>query len=62
MVHGILMARVPLRAVDDLVQDVFLIALRRLTTLRDAASFGAWLAAIARNRAKDYHRFPLASY
>jgi RNA polymerase sigma-70 factor (ECF subfamily) len=56
MVHGILMARVPLGEVDDLVQDVFVMALRRLSSLRDAARFGGWLAAIARNRANDYHR------
>lgn len=56
MVHGILLARVPLREVDDLVQDVFLIVLPRLHTLRDAKRFGAWLAAITRNRANDYHR------
>ena len=56
MVHGILMARVPPGQVDDLVQDVFLVALRRLSTLRDISRFGAWLAAIARNRANDYHR------
>lgn len=56
MVHGILLARVPLSEVDDLVQDVFLRALPRLHTLRDATRFGAWLAAITRNRANDYHR------
>jgi RNA polymerase sigma-70 factor, ECF subfamily len=56
MVHGILLARVPFSEVDDLVQDVFLRALPRLHTLRDASRFGAWLAAIARNRANDYHR------
>jgi RNA polymerase sigma-70 factor, ECF subfamily len=56
MVHGILLARVPLRDVDDLVHDVFLLALPRLDSLRDVARFGAWLAAIARNRANDYHR------
>jgi RNA polymerase sigma-70 factor, ECF subfamily len=56
MVHGILLARVPLRDVDDLVHDTFLQALRRLHTLRDRARFGAWLAVIARNRANDYHR------
>jgi RNA polymerase sigma-70 factor (ECF subfamily) len=56
MVHGLLLARVPYGAVDDLVQDVFLQALGRLRSLRDAASFGAWIAAIARNRAHDYHR------
>ena len=56
MVHGILLARVPLTDVDDLVQDVFLLALPRLHSLRDITRFGAWLAAIARNRAHDYHR------
>lgn len=56
MVHGILLARVPLNEVDDLVQDVFLLALPRLHSLRHATRFGGWLAAIARNRANDYHR------
>jgi RNA polymerase sigma-70 factor, ECF subfamily len=56
MVHGILLARVPYREVDDLVQDVFLVALRRLSTLRDSAAFGGWLAMITRNRAIDFHR------
>jgi len=56
MVHGILLARVPYREVDDLVQDVFLAALRRLDTLRDSAAFGGWLAMITRNRAIDFHR------
>lgn len=56
MVHGVLLAKVPVGEVDDLVQDVFLLALRRLSTLREAGSFGAWLAAIARNLANDYHR------
>ena len=42
--------------VDDLVQDVFLLAMRRLPTLREAGAFGGWLAMIARNRATDYHR------
>lgn len=56
MVHGILLARVPPREVDDLVQEVFLSALRQLHTLRDIARFGAWLATITRNRANDYYR------
>ena len=56
LVHGILLARVPRSEVDDLVQDVFLLALRRVETLRDATAFGAWLSMIARNRANDYHR------
>ena len=56
MVHGILMARVPRFEVDDLVQDVFIQAMSRIPSLRDPAAFPGWLAAIARNRAYDWHR------
>jgi RNA polymerase sigma-70 factor (ECF subfamily) len=56
MVHGILLARVPRSEVDDLVQDVFVQALRQISALRDDGAFGGWLAMIARNRAYDYHR------
>lgn len=56
LVHGILLARVPRSEVEDLVQEIFLHALRKLHTLRDAGSFGPWLAMIARNRAMDFHR------
>jgi RNA polymerase sigma-70 factor (ECF subfamily) len=56
MVHGILLARVPWSEVDDLVQDVFVNAFKKLNTLRDSAAFGAWVAMIARNRAMDFHR------
>jgi RNA polymerase sigma-70 factor (ECF subfamily) len=56
LVHGILLARVPRIEVDDLVQDIFLHAFKKLHTLRDAAAFGPWIAMIARNRAVDFHR------
>lgn len=56
LVHGLLLARVDRAEVEDLVQDVFLIAWRRLDRLRDPAAFGGWLATIARNRATDFHR------
>jgi RNA polymerase sigma-70 factor (ECF subfamily) len=56
MVHGVLLARVPRDEVDDLVQDIFLHALKKLHTLRDAAAFGPWIAMIARNRAMDFYR------
>lgn len=59
MVHGLVLARVPHRDVDDIVQDVFLAAFERLPSLREPAAFGGWLAAIARNRAVDYHRSSL---
>ena len=56
LVHGILLARVPRDEVDDLVQDIFLHAFRKLNTLRDPEAFGPWIAMIARNRAIDFHR------
>jgi RNA polymerase sigma-70 factor (ECF subfamily) len=56
MIHGLLLARVPRTDVDDLVQDVFLAAWNRLGRLREPSAFGGWLAAIARNRAIDFHR------
>jgi RNA polymerase sigma-70 factor (ECF subfamily) len=56
LVHGILLARVPRPEVDDLVQDIFLHAFKKLHTLRDGSAFGPWIAMIARNRAVDFHR------
>jgi RNA polymerase sigma-70 factor (ECF subfamily) len=56
LVHGILLARVPRLEVEDLVQDIFLHAYRKLHTLRNTAAFGPWIAMIARNRAMDFHR------
>src|SRR5215813_10414635 len=56
LVHGILLARVPRAEVDDLVQDIFLHAYKKLHTLRDSSAFGPWIAMIARNRAVDYYR------
>ena len=58
MVHGVLLAHVPYAEVDDLLHDVFLIALRRLDSLREPTAFAGWLLAIARNRANDFHRRP----
>src|SRR5215813_86155 len=54
LVHAVLLARVPRRDVDDLVQEVFIAAYVRIGELRDPAAFGGWIAAIARNRAVDY--------
>jgi len=56
MVHGILVARVPPQAAEDLLHDVFVSALERLGGLRSARAFRGWLIAIARNRAVDYFR------
>ncbi len=56
MVHGMLLARVGLNEADDLVQDVFLHAMRKLPTLRDSAAFGPWLATMTRNLALHFFR------
>ncbi len=55
-VHGMLLARVGLNDADDLVQEVFLHAMRKLPTLRDGAAFGPWLATITRNFAIQFLR------
>lgn len=56
LIHGVLLSRVPADDVDDLVQDVFLTAWQRLSSLRDATAFSPWLVRIARNRAVDHLR------
>jgi RNA polymerase sigma-70 factor (ECF subfamily) len=56
MVHGILLARVPQIVAEDLVQDVFLAAMKQLHGLRTGAAFRGWLVTIARHRATDYFR------
>jgi RNA polymerase sigma-70 factor (ECF subfamily) len=56
VVHAVLLATMPRSDADDLVQDVFLQAMQKLSSLRDDGSFGSWLCQIARNRAADFHR------
>jgi RNA polymerase sigma-70 factor (ECF subfamily) len=56
LVHGVLLARARPLDVDDLMQDVFVTALEKIATLRDGDALGAWLCAIARNRAADAQR------
>jgi len=56
MVHAVVLATVPVGDADDVVQDVFMIAMRRLQGLREVSSFGAWLAAIARNESQRSRR------
>ncbi len=56
MVHAILIARVPPAEAEDLVQEVFMQAMRKLPLLRAPGAFRGWLGSIARNRAMDYHR------
>lgn len=56
VIHAILLARVPAPDAEDLVQEVFVSAWRKLDGLRNPAAFPGWLAAIARNRAVEFHR------
>jgi RNA polymerase sigma-70 factor, ECF subfamily len=56
LVNAVLLARVPSHEVADLVQEVFILAYRKLGGLREAGAFGAWICAIARNRAAEFHR------
>lgn len=56
MVHGLLLARVDAATADDLTQEVFLSAWRRLDRLHDPRAWPAYLATIARNRAIDHIR------
>lgn len=56
VVHGVLLAYVQPADADDLTQDVFETALRRLHDLRDAAAFPGWIVSIARHAALDAKR------
>jgi RNA polymerase sigma factor (sigma-70 family) len=56
MVHGLLLARVDPATADDLTQEVFLSAWRRLERLHEPRAWPAYLATIARNRALDHVR------
>ena len=56
LVHAILLARLPPADAEDQVQEVFLVAWKKLAQLDDAAGFGAWIGTIARNRAADVYR------
>lgn len=59
VVHGILLGRLAASDVDDVVQEVFLTAYRKLRMLREPAAFAGWIARIARNRAEDSRRSAL---
>lgn len=51
-----MLARLTRDEAPDVVQDVFLTAMRTLDSLKDDRAFGAWIAAIARHRAIDHLR------
>jgi RNA polymerase sigma-70 factor (ECF subfamily) len=55
-VHGVLLAHVSYSDAEDLLQDVFLKAMERLSALREPNAFCTWLMAIARHAATDHVR------
>jgi RNA polymerase sigma-70 factor (ECF subfamily) len=56
LVHGILLAYVSYHEAEDVMQDVFMKALERLSELREPEAFRSWLLAIARHMATDHQR------
>jgi RNA polymerase sigma-70 factor (ECF subfamily) len=59
MVHAMLLSRIDPADAEDLTQEVFLKALRRLHSLREPEAVGPWLASMARNRATTLVRWRL---
>lgn len=55
-VHAVVLARAAYRDADDLVQDVFVVALERVGQLAEPAAFPGWILAIARTRTLDHLR------
>lgn len=55
-VHAVVLAHARYADAADLVQDVFVAALRNLADVQDAAAFPGWLMSIARNTAIDHLR------
>lgn len=55
-VHAILIAKLPPAQVEDIHQDVFSDAWRKIEQLHSLEAFGPWIAAIARNKAADFYR------
>lgn len=55
-VHAILIAKLPPAQVEDILQDVFADAWRKIEQLHSLEAFGPWIAAIARNKAADFYR------
>jgi RNA polymerase sigma-70 factor, ECF subfamily len=56
LIHGVLLAHVTYQDAEDLMQDVFVKALKQMPKLREPGAFAGWLIAIARRTATDYLR------
>ena len=60
-IYGYVSRRLAPRAdlVEDVVQDVFLVALQKLDTFAGRSSVAAWLLGIARHKVEDFYRAQL---
>ncbi len=56
VVHGMAVAGLGVGRAEDLVQDVFLKALAKLSELRDPSALPAWIVSVARNLITDEQR------
>ena len=56
VVYNRLRARLPLEAVDDVTQEVFVAAVRGIRRYQGQSSFRTWIAAISRHKVADYYR------
>lgn len=56
VVHAIALGRLAAQDADDVTQNVFITAWKKLETLREPAAFAGWVARIARNAAEDQRR------
>jgi RNA polymerase sigma-70 factor, ECF subfamily len=56
VVHGVLLAHANYSDAEDLMHDVFVKALKRLSDLREPAAFCSWLLSMARRTAVDHGR------
>ncbi len=56
VVHGISLAHVGPQDAEDVTQEVFVAVYRRLLSLRESGSMGAWICRVARNTAIDHLR------
>lgn len=56
LVRGVLLARLTPADADDVVQEVFVVAFQKLSTLKSDDAIGGWLCMIARTRAIDHVR------
>ncbi|MGH9421048.1 MAG: RNA polymerase sigma factor [Thermoanaerobaculia bacterium] len=56
VVHSILLGRLRPADADDVTQNVFIVALTKLRSLREPAAFAGWIARTARNAAEDHRR------